>query len=128
MDSIILPIKKVYMDKIISGEKRFEYRKKLCKRDIKKIYFYVTAPTSKVLCEVEVIGKLQLLKDDLWHETSEYAGIDRVFFDKYFKNSNLCGAYVLGKSIMVYNTPKKLEEFNIYHVPQGFTYVEELKL
>ena len=39
-DSIILPIKPIYSDMILVGKKKYEYRKKLCRKDIEKIYIY----------------------------------------------------------------------------------------
>ena len=40
MPSILLSIKPEYVEKILSGEKRYEFRRKLCKDEIDKIYVY----------------------------------------------------------------------------------------
>lgn len=40
-ENIIMPIKPVFAEKILSGEKKYEYRKQLCKKEINKIYIYM---------------------------------------------------------------------------------------
>ena len=42
--NIILPIKPVFAKKILSSKKKYEYRKRLCKMEINKIYIYMQQP------------------------------------------------------------------------------------
>ena len=59
MPSILLSIKPEYAEKILSGEKRYEFRRKLCKREIDKIYIYATRPVQKVIADA---GMRDILK------------------------------------------------------------------
>ena len=122
MNSIILPIKSEYVKKIICGEKKFEYRKKICKKDIDSIIIYETSPVKKVIGEVIVEDKIICDKEKLWQLSRDYAGIEKEFFDKYFFNNDICCAYKLGK-VNVYDKPKNLSEYGINYTIQSFVYI-----
>lgn len=120
--NIILPIKPVFADKILSGEKKYEFRKKLCSKDIDKIYIYATAPVKKIIGEVKVKNKLGMDKEALWKQTQPGAGISKEFFDAYFQKQNYACAYEIGEA-MRYNVPISLESLGINYVPQSYIYV-----
>ena len=124
LKAIILPIKKEYVDLILDGKKKFEFRKRLCKEEISKIIIYETAPTKLVVGEVRVEEKLILPKGELWRLTQHYAGVEKQFYDQYFeKQGNAC-AYKLGKAVR-YKVPLELISFGVNGVLQSFAYVDE---
>lgn len=49
MKSILLSINPQYVDKIMNGEKEYEYRKIKCKTKVDKMYIYSTIPIKKVV-------------------------------------------------------------------------------
>lgn len=79
-ENIILPIKPVFAEKIISGEKKYEYRKRLCKKEVNKIYIYATAPVKMIIGEAGIVNKMSMDKEELWKETQKYAGITKKFY------------------------------------------------
>lgn len=122
--TILMPINPIHVDKILLGTKKYEYRKILPKKnDIDKMLIYSTCPTKKVVGEVEILDILIDEKDKLWEQTKFYSGIDKNFFDNYYKNKNFAVAYKLGK-VTRYSYPKELKEFNISYYPQSFVYVD----
>jgi len=46
--NVILSIKPEYVRKILTGEKKFEYRKRIWKDKVKKIYIYSSRPEKKL--------------------------------------------------------------------------------
>lgn len=120
---IVISINPQYVEKIISGEKRFEYRTKAAKNDINKIIIYETKPIKKIVAEVEILDVVVASPDELWNETKEYSGISRLFFDDYFKGRKVAYAYKLGR-VKVYEQPKSLLDFGLKTAPQSFAYVE----
>lgn len=122
MKKIIISIKPEYVNKIINGSKKFEFRTKAAKRDIKKIIIYETIPVKKVVAEAEIVEVLALTPDELWAVAKKEAGVSKEFFDSYFKDKKIAYAYKLG-TIKVYDTPKDLIEFGIRKAPQSFVYV-----
>lgn len=125
--NIILPIKPVFADQILSGEKKYEYRKRLCKKEVKKIYIYATAPIKKIIGEVGVVNKISMDKEKLWQETQKYAGVTKKFYDQYFEHQDCAYAYRLGE-VKQYRFPVALDSIGIEYVPQSFIYVGEFEL
>lgn len=123
--NIILPIAPLYIEKIFSGEKKYEYRKKLCKNDISKIYLYSTAPVKGIVGEVEVIGKIEENTEHLWDLTSQYSGIDKDFFNKYFSNCTKACAYKLGQ-VKKYANKIPLHNVGINYIIQSFCYINDI--
>lgn len=122
MASILLAIKPEFVYKIIKGEKHFEFRRRLCKKEIDKIYLYAGNPVKKVIAEVEVTGKLVDDKEAVWNITHDFSGISKAFYDSYFEGMKQAGAYCLGE-VLEYEKGKELAEFGICYVPQSFVYV-----
>lgn len=54
MSAMLLSIKPQYAKMIIEGTKKYEFRTRKCREDIKKIIFYATAPKSQVVGEAEI--------------------------------------------------------------------------
>lgn len=123
MRSIILPIKPMYSDLILSYDKRYEYRKKLCVSNIKSIIIYSTSPISGLVGDVEVKNKIVMDKEQLWKMTSKLSGISKNYYDKYFAKTDIACAYELGK-VTRYNKVIPLSEIGINYVPQGYVYYD----
>lgn len=122
MCNILLSIHPHFVEKIISGEKRFEFRKVKSRRNPVKIIIYSTSPISKIIGEADIEDILIDTPEKLWEKTSSYSGIDESFYQEYYKNKKQAIAYQL-KNITVYNKPKKLKEFGLQSPPQSFVYV-----
>lgn len=124
MCKILMSINPIYADKILSGVKKYEYRKVKAKKDkVNKIVIYATYPIMKVVGEVEVKDILEETPEKLWNVTKEYSGVTKQFYDNYFNKSSKAIAYKLGK-IEKYDEPKKLEDVGVKCVPQSFLYLD----
>jgi len=122
MRKILISINPEYVDKILSGIKKFEYRTRVAKEDIDGIIIYCTFPRMKVLAEVEILGVLSLPPEQLWEQTKDKSGIEKEFFDAYFLNRKTAYAYKLGE-VRKYETEKTLKEFGCKAAPQSFIYI-----
>jgi predicted transcriptional regulator len=118
-----MSIKPEYADKIVSGEKKYEFRRRLAKKHVDRIVIYSTAPVMKVIAEVEVKGTISKVPDKLWEKTKKYSGIDWIFFRNYFADKEYAHAYELGE-VYVYDEPKNLKEFGYTNAPQSYRYIE----
>lgn len=123
MGMALMSIRPVYVEKILSGQKRFEYRKVPCKRKIERILIYSTAPIMKVVGEVEVTEVLTDTPSRIWEKTKLRSGISRDFFDQYFNGRQIAVAYALGK-VTEYKSPRNLVDFGIKTAPQSFVYLD----
>lgn len=108
---------------ILSGEKKFEFRRTIFKNpDVKKIVIYASSPVSKVVGEFEIDDILSFDIDKLWHLTMDYAGIDKEYYDSYFSGKEV-GHAIKVKKIKKYPNHKELSEFNVKRAPQSFAYI-----
>lgn len=119
---ILISIHPEYVEKIISGEKKYEYRTKAAKKDVDKIIIYETAPVKKVVAEAEILDVLVMKPGELWELTKAQAGTTKSFFMSYFKGRDVAYAYKLGK-VRVYRRPMDLSAFGLKSAPQSFVYL-----
>lgn len=122
MYSVLMSIKPEFVQGILSGEKIYEFRKKACKRMVKHMYIYSTVPIQKVVGEAEIESILVESPEDLWEKTKAGAGVEKSFFDSYYKDKEKAVAYKL-VNVTKYKTPKSLNELGIKAAPQSYQYV-----
>lgn len=120
---IIVSINPEYVEKILSGKKKFEYRTRVAKQHVDTLIIYATKPMMKVVAEVEILGVIATSPEELWDQTKNQSGTTKSFFDEYFKGRQIAYAYKLGE-LKVYETPKFLLDFGLRMAPQSFAYVE----
>ena len=121
----LLSIKPEFVEEIIEGKKRFEYRKKIFKRtDITSIVIYATKPYGKVVGEFEIAEIIEENLDVLWDKTKNFSGISEEFFYDYFKNRE-SGFAIKIKEFVEYEEHLELSEFDskIKVAPQSFCYI-----
>lgn len=114
-----------HVENILNGTKRYEFRKKACKRHVDKILIYSTTPIMKVVGEAEVEDVLVDDPETIWKRTEKKSGIDKIFFDEYYQNRNQAVAYKL-KNVIKYGKPRELKDYGINSAPQSFQYIEEM--
>ena len=120
---VLLSIKPEYAEKILDGEKQFEYRKSIFKQKVKTVLIYATKPVGQVIGEFDIEDVLSEHPNILWSLTSEFAGISRLFFNEYF-----CGrktAYAI-KVKMPHRYEKPIELNRVLAngiAPQSFCYL-----
>lgn len=124
MATILLSIKPEYANRIFDGQKQYEYRKRIPKKDVSKIVVYSSAPEQAVIGEIEVIKTLKMKPTPLWNSTKANAGISRSKYRKYFSGCTMAYAFVIGSSEK-YPTSKSLADFNIQSAPQSFVYLDD---
>ncbi len=124
MCKILMPINPEYVDEILAGRKKYEYRKTKAKRNnVNKMIIYSTSPIMKVVAEVDIKEILEEDPETLWKMTRDESGISKDFYNKYYKNKSVAIAYKLG-SIKIYDKPKDLKDIGINYVPQSFIYLD----
>lgn len=110
MCKILLSIKPEHVENILSGVKKYKFRKVRCRSDVDKIIIYSTAPVMMVVGEAKIVSIIEDEPQRVWELTANYSGIDKDFFDEYYKEKNKAVAYKLGK-IKKYLKPLKLSDF-----------------
>lgn len=126
MCQVLLSIKPQYVNSILSGEKKYEFRKVRCRQEVDKIVIYATSPIKMVLAEAEIEEIIEDSILNVWNKTKEFSGISYKFFRSYFKGRDSAIAYKL-KNVVRYENPRTLLDYGVSSAPQSFVYIKELK-
>lgn len=74
MSKILFSIKPEYVKDILSGRKKYEYRKIKPKNRVDAIIIYSSAPVMKIVAEVEVEEIIEENTDEIWEKTKNGSG------------------------------------------------------
>lgn len=119
---MLLSIKPEYVDKIVAGRKKYEFRKFHCRKGIDTIVIYATAPVKKVIGEVALLDIIEGSVEYVWHKTKGFGGILEKDYMAYYQGKKVAIAYQLGK-VTLYNDPMELKDLGLDYVPQSFAYI-----
>lgn len=122
MCKLLMSINPEHVDNILAGTKKFEFRKTRCKEKIDSIIIYSTSPIMRVVAEVEVKDVIEDTPQVVWNKTRKAAGIDKIFFDRYYNGRNTAVAYVLGE-VRKFASPRFLADYGVKAAPQSYVYV-----
>ena len=127
-DSIIISVHPEHVKKILSGKKRYEFRRVISKKDIDKIIIYATAPVGKVLAIAEIEKIISESPDIVWKQTKKYAGVSSDFFYQYFEGKHTAHAFKL-KNIKEIKDGIPLQKMgSSIKAPQSFMYLSKKQL
>ena len=117
---VLLSIKPKFVESIIKGNKKYEYRKAIFKKNVDKVVIYKTTPFCKIIGEFEIDGILYDTPENIWQITQEFAGITQDYFDKYFYNRKIAYAIKIGNIKQYELEPKDI--IKQFKAPQSFMY------
>jgi len=120
---ILISINPQHVAKILSGEKKYEYRTRLAKDPVSSMLIYETSPMKKIVAEVEILGTTTLPVDTLWRQTESSSGLDEKTYHQYFKGRSSASAYILG-DVTIFEEPIDISQFGLTHAPQSFYYID----
>ena len=111
MKAIMISINPQYVEKILSGEKTYEYRKSMFHdRSVETLLIYETKPVCKVVAECHIDDVLVRSKHDLWELTKLQSGITEDFFNKYYGDKEVAKAIKIS-NVVRYDSPKELSDY-----------------
>lgn len=117
-----MSIKPEYANKIFSGMKRYEFRKRIPKQTFKRVYVYSSSPVKKIIGYFDVDYVLEGEPAELWNETFKFAGIDALAYEQYFSNSVIGYAIHISTTKLFDSPVDPYIEFHGFKAPQSFVY------
>jgi predicted transcriptional regulator len=118
----LLSIRPPYAEAIFRGDKRFEFRRAIFRKEVEVVVVYITSPVSMVVGEFDV---KHVISDDvasLWERTQAKAGIDSDGFFRYFAGRDIGYAIAIG-NVRRYKKPLELTANYGVRAPQSFLYL-----
>jgi predicted transcriptional regulator len=121
---VLLSIKPEYVQEIINGNKKFEYRKRIFKKDVESVVIYSTMPVGKIVGEFTIDEIINGSPKKLWNQTCFYSGISKDAYMDYFSGREDAFAIKI-KEFIQYDEPINPKEIdNSFIAPQSYKYIE----
>lgn len=117
----LISIKPEYVAKIVAGEKTFEFRKRIFKQNVNKVFIYSSAPEKKIVGYFKWRGALCGTPDEVWKKTFKNAGVNITRYNEYFKNRSIAYAIDLS-SLYLFDEGISLEMYDGFRPPQSYCY------
>lgn len=121
---VLLSIKPNFAEKILSGRKKYEYRKQVFKKQVQSVLLYATLPIGKIIGEFYIDRILEDIPENLWNSTKTFSGISKLEYDSYFNGKG--NAYAI-KILRAKRFPSPIDPsvfIDNFRPPQSFIYIE----
>lgn len=125
--NVLLSIKPVYVEEIINGRKRYEFRRVIFRtpHKIKKVFIYSSYPVKKIIGTFTIGKIIKGTPKELWNQCSDFAGIGKDDFFNYFKNKHQCFAISI-ENLEIFSKPiDPYASIAGFKAPQSFYYVND---
>ncbi len=128
---VLLSIKPEYADKIFSGEKKFEFRKRVFKNiEVQTIVVYSTMPVGMIIGEFSIKNIHRDSPKSIWKKTKRFSGVNEHFFYEYYDGIAIAIAIEVDNPILYkepinpYKEPINLKDKGVkFTAPQSFMYI-----
>ena len=118
--NLIISIKPQFVEKILSGEKKYEFRRRIYKQKVEKIYIYQTLPQQGI---VAYFTPGEIIKDtpqNLWDRFSHISGTTKEHLLDYLHD--LDEAYAIEiTNLKTFNEPFIHDDIK---APQSYKYID----
>lgn len=119
----LISIKPKYVSEIISGRKKYEFRKSIFKKDVEKVYVYSSSPQRQIVGYFKIKRIIHKHPMELWNTTKEFSGIKKKEFKEYYGNRSLGYAIEIEEFIELEEYISPYECYNDFKAPQSFYYL-----
>ncbi|MHA1410500.1 MAG: hypothetical protein ACTSQY_09400 [Candidatus Odinarchaeia archaeon] len=119
--SVLLSIKPKYCERIKNGQKQYEFRKVIFKKDVSKVYIYSSSPVKKIIASFDIGTILDDSPTQLWRKCNESSGLTKSEFFGYFGKSSKGYALKI-ENIEFFNPINPYEVSEKFTPPQSFYY------
>lgn len=121
----ILSIKPKYAAAILRREKTVEFRKKVFKSSVNRVYIYSSSPIKKIVGYFTIDKIVQDRPKNLWENFNNVGSIDKESFFEYFENSEIGYSICLRNvhEFIEYIDPKLINDS--FCAPQSYCYTTD---
>lgn len=127
--TLLISIHPKFVDLILKGEKRIEFRRSWAKDPVDRMVIYATAPIMRIVAIASISEVVQESKTALWELAKTHGGgLSRQELRTYFKGKQkgygICLKYVQRFK----RSPRPLSLFDSFQIPQSFRYLTNFEL
>lgn len=121
----ILSIKPVYAEAILDGVKTVEFRKKVFKKNVERIYIYSSSPTKMIVGYFTFSDIVEDTPENLWKTFYKVGGIKKADFFEYYKEAEKGFGIVIKEVVKFENEIDPIEFIENFTAPQSYIYLEK---
>jgi predicted transcriptional regulator len=122
--NVILSIRPKYVEPILSGAKRYEFRKFIFNKYVNEAYIYATSPVKKIVAVFKIGNIIRDSPKELWSRLGPLSGLNEDEFFDYFKGIEV-GFAIEIENIEVFSPPLDPKEIMPgFYPPQSFCYLK----
>jgi len=122
--NVLLSVKPRHCQKITSGAKRYEFRRRVFARGVAEVYLYSTSPVSRIVAKFTVEAIVEDNPKALWHSFRDFSGLAETEFFEYFDGAEKGYAIQIG-NLKTLGPLDPLKVFPHFTVPQSFCYLSD---
>ena len=124
--NVLLSIKPKYVNEIVNGNKRYEFRKSVFRKrgDVDKVYIYATSPIKRIIGAFTIKSTIEEHPEELWGKCKEFSGISEAEFFDYFKDKDMGYAIEIGM-LELFDPIDPKDHVPGFSPPQSFCYTDE---
>ena len=130
MKHILLSIHTKYVEKILDGSKKYEFRGWRLSNKIKYVYIYSSGLEKKVVAKFEVSQIHENSPKNIWNQFKYDSGVEEEEYKKYVNSFNYAKIYAIEiKNLEIFQPSLSLSEIDEnLHPPQKFKYLNEKQI
>ena len=121
---ILLSIKPEYSEKILSGEKKFEFRKRKPKESVEKVFIYESHPSKHIVGWFTVKDILTGSPDTIWEKCKNQGGIEEENYFEYCDNQKTIHALEIDNFHQFDSPINPFKVTSNFKPPQNFFYLK----
>jgi len=123
---VLLSIKPKYVEQILTGNKKFEFRKVIFKdRSVREVYIYSSFPVKKIIGKFRIGDILEDHPENLWNRVKDVSGLREDEFFTYFHGKEK-GFAIEIEELLPFDEPVDPWRHDTgFIAPQSFQYVDD---
>jgi predicted transcriptional regulator len=116
--------------RIMSGKKKYEYRRSIFRKPVNRVYLYLSSPERKIVGYFKYRGYMEGTIREIWEATKEVSAATEAGYLEYFQNTNRAFAIRIDEFINFAEPldPRKMPSptpgSGSFLPPQSFYYVK----
>lgn len=124
---LLLSIKREYSEKIFSGEKKYEFRKKKPTRLVDKVFVYEPSPSRSIVGWFRIKRIHSGSPREIWRRCKNSSGIRESSYLTYCNGSKIVHAFEINETFRFGNSIDPFKIISNFKPPQSFAYLDDTK-
>ena len=118
--NLIISIKPQFVEKILSGEKKYEFRRRIYKKEVDKIYIYQTLPQAGIVAYFKPGKIIKDTPENLWNNFKDVSGTTEEHLLNYLHDKKEAYAIEITE-LHIFETPLNPK---VIQAPQSYKYID----